>query len=92
MDFSGLSTAEKNKKLLQVATEGDVSKAHELIANGANARAKNDNGWTPLHWAGQNGHAAVIEALLASGADVNAAEDPPGDAPLHLASGVLGRS
>ena len=30
------------------------------------------NGWTPLHFAAQNGHVLVVEALIAAGADVSA--------------------
>jgi ankyrin repeat protein len=31
------------------------------------------DGWTPVHWAAQNGNLAVLKKLLAAGAGVNAA-------------------
>lgn len=36
-----------------------------------NPEEKLDNGWTPLQWACQNGHADMITYLLGKGADVN---------------------
>ena len=42
-----------------------------LIALGANIRAQETNGRTPLHWAAFHGHIDVVNLLLANGADVN---------------------
>ena len=44
-------------------------------ANGADARARNSTGASPLHAAATNGHAAVVDVLLAHGADVNDTND-----------------
>ena len=33
------------------------------------------NGWTPLHFAAQNGHILVVEALITAGADFNAVSE-----------------
>ena len=30
--------------------------------------------WTPLHFAAENGHAAVVEQLISAGAEVDAAD------------------
>ena len=46
---------------------------------------KNGAGETPLHQAARNGHAAVVAALIAAGAEVNAA-DTAGFTPLHQAA------
>jgi hypothetical protein len=42
----------------------------------------------PLHWAASLGHAAVADALLKAGADVNASNDE-GLTPLHPAAGAV---
>lgn len=47
--------------------------ARLLIAHGADVRATDDSGFTPLHIASGNGNAAAVRTLLANGADPNAA-------------------
>ena len=55
-----------------------------LLAAGADPKARNNGGYTPLHWAASsNKNPAVIEALLAAGADAMA-RTKDGDTPLHL--------
>ena len=46
--------------------------------------AKNDAGFTPLHFAAYEGHKEVAELLIANGADVNAKNDG-GETPLDWA-------
>lgn len=43
-----------------------------LKVEGINVNAKEEDGWTPLHLAAQNGHKEIVDALLAKEADVNA--------------------
>jgi ankyrin repeat protein len=50
----------------------DLATANLLLAAGANAKAENRYGVTPLALACTNGNAALIELLLAAGADANA--------------------
>jgi hypothetical protein len=38
-----------------------------LVKVGANIEAKDNYGWTSLHWASENGHAAVVQTLLQLG-------------------------
>ncbi len=53
-----------------------------LIAHGADAKAENKEGLTPLHCAVYQGHREIVQLLLAAGAEVNA-EDNRGNRPLH---------
>ncbi|PNH12856.1 hypothetical protein TSOC_000218 [Tetrabaena socialis] len=47
-----------------------------LLRVGADKDAQNTFGWTALHEASKEGHAAVVEALLMAGADNEIKNDP----------------
>ena len=47
--------------------------------------AKEEDGWTPLHWAAYNGHTDVVKALITAEADVDA-KNKWGSTPLQLAT------
>ncbi len=47
-------------------------------------QANSNNGATPLFMACQNGHVAIVDALLVNGADVNQASHD-GTTPLYIA-------
>jgi ankyrin repeat protein len=49
---------------------------------GANIEAKDSIGYTPLHWASQKGHVAVVKALLSGGANILASNNN-GLLPIH---------
>ena len=55
----------------------DVQRVCELIELGwpGSVKARNQWSWTPLMRASFRGHAGTVKALLAAGADVNAATD-----------------
>jgi ankyrin repeat protein len=46
--------------------------------------AKDNYGWTPLHYASANNHIETAKLLLDAGADLNI-EDEDGETPLYLA-------
>ena len=66
----------------KTATASDVQA--ELDA-GADVMARDKYGYTPLHWAAQEGTAETIEALIAAGADVNARTEN-GTTPIIIAA------
>ena len=59
-----------------------------LLALGADADARDSEGWRPLHWAAyeDDGGGAVASLLLAAGADGNARAGAERQAPLHWAA------
>jgi ankyrin repeat protein len=56
-----------------------------LRANGADVKARNAQGWTPLHVAAAGGDVAVLTLLLQYGADVHA-QSNIGTTPLYNAT------
>lgn len=64
----------------------DLDKVQSELRCGADIEAKDDGGWTPLHFAAAfNKDPAVIQALLDAGADIEAKSDR-GTTPLHAAA------
>src|SRR5947209_9715880 len=58
--------------LLQATETGDVVQMETLLAQGADVKARNAHGWTPLHVAAAGGDPTVVALLLRHGADVHA--------------------
>ena len=69
------------------AARGDIEAVKQHLAAGADVNAKDDDGWTPLHQATDEGHKEIVELLIAKGADVNAT-DEDGETPLDHAEGL----
>lgn len=59
-------------ELFSAAKSGDTEVLRRLIAAGASPNSANDEGQTPLHIAAFEGHLGAVQALIDSGADVNA--------------------
>ncbi len=75
---------QKDKKLFEAVQFQDLVQIKALIAGGANANAV-ENGRPILGWAAQNGNVAVVDALLAAGADPNRSDIAVGHTPLMRA-------
>ena len=58
----------------EAAVKGNIEAVKQHLAAGADVSAKNENGWTPLHFevCEYYGHKEIIELLITKGADVNA--------------------
>lgn len=74
--------------LLAAAVHGDAAAAALLLSLGADPRAVDDDGISPLHRAVQSGSLPVVDLLLPAGADVDLREGKWGGTPLSWA-GVL---
>jgi len=62
---------EDNDTALAFAADtGSANAAEFLVGMGANVNAHNNRGWTPLHFAAQNGHNDVATILIEAGADL----------------------
>ena len=61
-----------------------------LLARKADPDAANEEGWTPLHHAAEEGNLAIVKMLLEKGADVDARTSRFGETPLMLACGLFG--
>jgi len=95
--YDGLDGAQSNKsdptrdhredahrlaaELCWAAREGDTESIHRLVARGANPRAPEYDGRTPLHLAASEGRDDAVRTLLELGADP-AARDRWGDTPI----------
>jgi uncharacterized protein len=60
--------------LLLAAEKGDLSTVKAVITADVNVDCRDQYDRTPLMRAAKNGHAAVIEALVDNGAELNAKE------------------
>jgi cytohesin len=63
-----------------------VAEVKRLLKSGAEVDARNNSGWTPLHFAAQSQDENTIRALLAAGADVDARDDETSGTPLIFAA------
>jgi len=68
------------------AARGNIEAVKQHLAAGADVNVKNEEGYTPLHYAAEFDQKKAAELLIAKGADVNAKDDEEGETPLHNAA------
>ncbi|MBI5430723.1 MAG: ankyrin repeat domain-containing protein [Nitrosomonadales bacterium] len=61
--------------LFEAVKAGDVSRAQQILAAGADANSRDSDGATPLMAAAHSGNLAMVRAFIAAGADVNASDE-----------------
>ena len=74
-----------NRELREAAIDNNIAALTVLLAQGAEIEAKDDQGYTALHWAARNGCAEALEFLLENAADPDSKSDISWT-PLHLAA------
>ena len=74
-DVEDVFTGSETIALANAACDGDADEVAERVGRGANVNARGLGDMTPLFWALTCRSAQGVEALLAAGADANAAMD-----------------
>ena len=68
------------------AKVGHVEAVKKHLDSGVDVNEKNEDGFTPMHYAAQTGYKEITDLLIANGADVNS-KDVYERTPLHFAAG-----
>ena len=77
---------ESNLELLKYSKKGDKEKVLEILNNSKlNINYKNENGWTALHYACDEGNLKIVEILIKSHIDVNLKNNDK-KTPLHISA------
>jgi len=74
-----------DEKLMRASEKGNAESVEMLLKKGANPNYRDNDGFSPLHFAAFYGRAKVAEILIRHGAEVNA-RDNDGNTPLHTAA------
>ena len=86
LGLSACSNPEADRALLQASKSGNLEQVNLAISDWGNVDAKGGKLMaTPLHYATVHGHSAIVERLLAKGADVQST-DANGETPMHDAA------
>ncbi|XP_046983923.1 protein maternal effect lethal 26-like [Schistocerca americana] len=81
-----LSQQERGRRLIEAAEQGAVEQLRELLAAGADVRARGEYSWTALHLTARGGHVAAASCLVGAGAEVDARTSWGQRTPLHWAA------
>jgi ankyrin repeat protein len=79
-----VALVEMDTALHDAVEDDDVEAVRQLVEEGADVEALDEQGWRPLHIAACDGRVEVARTLLEAGADVQAAT-AAGWRPLYLA-------
>jgi len=72
----------------EAVIEGNIEAVKQHLDAGVDVNAKDNIGFTPLHYAAQSGRKEIVELLIAKGADVNAKNGHKEVAELLIAKGA----
>ena len=78
-------SAPADSPVADAAERGDLEAVRELLRQGADPNAAQNDGMTALHWAAAENEAEIARTLLYAGATVRATTRLGGYTPLHLA-------
>jgi ankyrin repeat protein len=70
----------------EAVAKNDVDGVSAYVKSGKTVHLRDPTGMTPLHYAAQQGHAKVVEVLIAAGADADARTTGTNLTPLWLAA------
>jgi len=62
------ASGSNDRELFKACRDGNVEEARALLAAGANVNAADNDGFTPLTIASQQGHDDIVQLLRAAGA------------------------
>ena len=82
-----LSAETRSTPLIEKAKAGDAAAVRKIVTK-ANVNATEADGTTALHWAAHRNDAAMVDVLIAAGANVNAVNHY-GVMPLALAAAAV---
>ena len=68
------------------AMRGDMEEVRALLRSGADVNAPQSDGVTAMHWAAENGDAALARVLIYAGANVGPLTRNDAYTPLHMAA------